>query len=90
MAYENVSSPVNFQRQVLGQKGFSFLDSAGTNFTAPGQFTRAFAALEDCVVSATAESGDNLVSVTIPAGLTIYGLFSQFAVTSGKGLAYIA
>ena len=90
MAYENVSSPVNFQRQVLGQKGFRFLDSAGINFTAVGEHTRAFTALEECVLTVTSESGDDLSSVTIPAGVTIYGLWSQLAITSGKAIVYIA
>jgi hypothetical protein len=90
MAYENVNATPNFQRQVLGQKGFRFLDSAGTNFTPVGEFTRAFTALEQCTLTLTAESGDNLSSVTVPAGVTIYGLWSQLAITTGKAIVYIA
>lgn len=88
MAYENVSSPVNFQRQVLGQKGFRLIVAAGAGQA--GEFYRAITATDDAVISVTAEAGDSLASVTIPAGVTVYGLFSTISVTSGKIIAYIA
>ena len=88
MAYENVNATPNFQRQVLGQKGLRLIGAAGTGQA--GEFYRAITAADDAVISATAEAGDSLVSVTIPAGVTVYGLFSTLSVTSGKIIAYIA
>jgi hypothetical protein len=88
MAYENVSSPVNFQRQVLGQKGLRTIRTGGAGTS--GEFYRAITVLADAVISTTAEAGDNLSSAAIPAGVTVYGLFSSVSVTSGEVLAYIA
>ena len=88
MSYENVSSPEKFQRQVLGQKGLRLIGASGSGQA--GEFYRAITATDDAVISATAEAGDSLVSVTIPAGVTVYGLFSTISVTSGKIIAYIA
>jgi len=88
MAYENVNATPNFQRQVLGQKGLRTIGAAGTGTA--GEFYRAITATDDAVISATSEAGDNLLSVAIPAGVTVYGLFSTLSVTSGKIIAYIA
>ena len=88
MSYENVSSPVNFQRQVLGQKGFKKLRTGGTSIS--GEFYRAITVLADAEITVTSEAGDDLTAETIPAGVTIYGLFSSITVVSGDVLAYIA
>jgi hypothetical protein len=88
MAYENVNATPNFQRQVLGQKGFRTIGAAGTGQA--GEFYRAITATDYSVISVTSESGDNLSSAELPAGVTIYGLFSAVSVTSGRILAYIA
>lgn len=90
MAYENVNATPNFQRQVLGQKGFRHIRVAGSS--PAGEFYRAITALEDTTFSSiTAESGDSPSTITIPAGVTIYGLFSAFTVSSaGNCIAYIA
>jgi hypothetical protein len=88
MAYENVNATPNFQRQVLGQKGFRAIGAAGTGTS--GEFYRAITATDYSVISVTSESGDSLSSAELPAGVTIYGLFSEVSVTSGRILAYIA
>ena len=88
MSYENVNATPNFQRQVLGQKGLRSVRAGGTGTS--GEFYRAITVLADAVISTTAEAGDSLSSVTIPAGVTVYGLFSSVSVTSGEVLAYIA
>lgn len=88
MAYENVNATPNFQRQVLGQKGFRQIISGGSGQSE--EFYRAITALETSTVTITAQSGDNLSSVDIPAGVTIYGLFSDVTVDSGNVLSYIA
>ena len=88
MAYENVNATPNFQRQVLGQKGLRSIRTGGTGTV--GEHYRAITVLADAVISTTADAGDSLSSVTIPAGVTVYGLFSAVTVTSGEVLAYIA
>ena len=88
MAYENVSSPVNFQRQVLGQKGFRKLRTGSASIA--GEFYRAITIVDDATISVTSEAGDDLVSELFPAGVTIYGLFSSITVVSGDVIAYIA
>ena len=81
MSYENVNATPNFQRQSLGQKGLRVLGAAGTGQT--GEFYRAITVTDDAVLTLTA-------AVEIPAGITVYGLFSAVTVVSGKALAYIA
>ena len=88
MAYENVNATGNFQRQVLGQKGFRKLRVGGSGTA--GEFYRAITVLADASITVTSEAGDDLTAETIPAGVTIYGLFSSITVVSGDVLAYIA
>jgi len=88
MGFENVNATPNFQRQVLGQKGFRKLTTGGSGTS--GEFYRAITVLDDAVISTTSEAGDNLTALSIPAGVTIYGLFSAVSVTSGDVIAYIA
>jgi len=88
MAYENVNATPNFQRQVLGQKGFRKLRTGSASIS--GEFYRAITVLDDAVITTVSESGDDLTAGTIPAGITIYGLFSSITVVSGDVLAYIA
>ena len=82
MAYENVNATPNFQRQVLGQKGFRKFRT--------GKFYRAITVLADASITLTSEAGDDLTAEAIPAGVTIYGLFSSITIVSGDVLAYIA
>jgi len=88
MAYENVNATGNFQRQVLGQKGFRKFRTGSASIS--GEFYRAITVLDDTVITTVSESGDDLTAETIPAGITIYGLFSSITVTSGDLIAYIA
>lgn len=88
MAYENVSSPVNFQRQVLGQKGFRLISAGGAGTA--GEHYRAITVLDDATITLTADAGDGITSAAIPTGVTIYGLFDSISVTAGKIIAYIA
>ena len=88
MAYENVNATGNFQRQVLGQKGFRKLRTGTTSNV--GEFYRAITVLADASITLTSEAGDGLTTETVAAGITIYGLFSSITVVSGDVLAYIA
>jgi len=88
MAYENVNATPNFQRQVLGQKGFRKLTTSGSGTA--GEFYRAITVLADASITLSSEAGDDLTTEAIPAGVTIYGLFSSITVVSGDVLAYIA
>lgn len=88
MAYENVNATPNFQRQVLGQKGFRKLRTG--NSSAAGEFYRAITVLADASITLTSEAGDDLTTETVAAGITIYGLFNSITVVSGDVLAYIA
>ena len=88
MAYENVNATPNFQRQVLGQKGFRKFRTGNTSNV--GEFYRAITVLADASITLTSEAGDDLTTETVAAGITIYGLFSSITVVSGDVLAYIA
>jgi len=88
MAYENVNATPNFQRQVLGQKGFRKISTGGSGTA--GEHYRAITALDYTTITVSSESGDDLSSVEIPAGVTIYGLFDSVSVTTGLVVAYIA
>jgi hypothetical protein len=88
VSYSNLTNPVNYQLQAFGQKGFR---NIGPSFVSvSGEYYRAFIVINDAVVSATSEEGDNLSFETLIAGTVIYGLFSSVAVQSGSVLAYIA
>jgi uncharacterized protein YcgI (DUF1989 family) len=78
------------QNIALGQVGSVFIDDTAQH---TGDFV-AITAIEDSVVDVsrctniaeTMEDAD--VDFTIPAGLTIFGRFSVFCLTSGKVIAY--
>ena len=88
MAYENVNATPNFQRQVLGQKGFRYLSGSASGTS--GEHYRAITVLDDATLTVTSESGDGLTSIDVPAGVSIYGLFKTVSISAGKILAYIA
>lgn len=88
MAFENVNATPNFQRQVLGQKGFRKLRTGNTSIS--GEFYRAITVLADASITLTPVSGDALTTEAVSAGVTIYGLFSSITIVSGDVLAYIA
>ena len=88
MGFENVNATPNFQRQVLGQKGFRKLRTGSTSIS--GEFYRAITVLADASITLTSEAGNDLTTETVAAGITIYGLFSSITIVSGDVLAYIA
>jgi hypothetical protein len=88
VGYNNITNPVNYQLQSFGQNGFRNIASGFSPVS--GEFYRAITVLSDAVITVTATSGDNLSSVTLLAGTTIYGLFSAVSVSSGTVIAYIA
>ena len=88
MAYENVNATPNFQRQVLGQKGFRKFRTGSASIS--GEFYRAITVLADASITVTSEAGDDLTTESVAAGITIYGLFSSITVVSGDVVAYIA
>lgn len=75
----------NANLQAFGQQGFDYQSGAGA---LNAHKYVAVTALENCVISTVSSYGDNLNTVTIPAGLTVYGLFTEVTVDSGKLLAY--
>lgn len=88
MAYENIQAEPNFFRQTFGQKGFRRITSSFSPVT--DEQYRAISAIEDTTISVVSYAGDNLTSIAIPAGFTLYGLFSSVTVASGSVIAYIA
>ena len=87
MAKANLSVPGNFQRAAFGQNGFDYLTGNAANLE--GDFV-AIQALSQAVISVTVGVGDALTSVTVPAGVTIYGYFTSIDLASGTILAYRA
>ena len=88
MGFENVNATPNFQRKVLGQKGFRKLRTGSVSIS--GEFYRAITVLADASITVTSEAGNDLTTETVAAGITIYGLFSSITIVSGDVLAYIA
>lgn len=75
----------NSNLQAFGQSGFDYQSGSGT---LNAHKYVAITTLESSVISTASAAGDSLGTVTIPAGLTIYGLFTEITVDSGKLLAY--
>ena len=77
------------QNAQMGQAGSVFIDDVAQH---TGPFA-AITAIEDSVVDVSdctniALTMTDAADFTIPAGLTIYGNFSVFSLTSGKVIAY--
>lgn len=77
------------QNATMGQVGSVFIDDTGQH---TGIFV-AISAIEDSVVDVSdctniADTMEDAVDFTIPAGLTIYGRFEVFSLASGKVIAY--
>jgi len=89
---------VEAQNAALGQAG-AIVETGTTAIT--GKNIVAIQFIEDTVFSALtpadttngygvpAANGDTLASVTLPAGMTIYGRWTAFTLASGKIIAYI-
>lgn len=88
MAFENINAAPNYFRQSFGQKGFRRITSSFTPVA--GEEYRVIVPVEDAVVTVVSLAGDSLTSVTLPAGYSLYGLFSSVSVASGSVIAYIA
>lgn len=88
MAYSNLNNTQNHQLATFGQKGFDLL--TGSQSALLATHYNAVTCLEDAVLTVTSVNGDNLSGVVVPAGGTIYGLFTAVSITEGTVLAYIA
>jgi hypothetical protein len=89
MAYRNLNLQSNFQLATFGQNGFKKLASGGS-LTDANESYIAIHALEDITLTVTAAKGNGLTSEDIPAGDTIYGLFSNVSISAGRCICYIA
>jgi hypothetical protein len=72
----------------VGQNGAHYVTSGGTN----GKFG-AIQATEDAVFSILVASnwtGESTAGLKLPAGASIFGAFTSFALASGKVIAYNA
>lgn len=86
MAFENIVKTGNFQQSLVGDYGFSYLTTGGSETAS----FRAIQALEDSSVTTTTTVGDALTEVIIPTGSVIWGKFDSVAVVAGKVIAYKA
>jgi hypothetical protein len=88
MSYANITNPANFQLQDFAQFGFRVIT---TDFIpVPGEQYRTLYVLQDAVVTATTQKGDDITSKAILAGTLLHGLFNGVSITSGRVLAYAA
>jgi hypothetical protein len=79
-----IDSLLNFQ---FARKGGIFIDDTSVHEPeAPYQFI-AIQAIEDAELKATGNIL-NADSITLAAGISIYGIFSNITLTSGKVIAY--
>jgi hypothetical protein len=86
--YANINNPANFQLQDFAQFGFRVIT---TDFIpVPGEQYRTLYVLQDAVVTATTQKGDDITSKAILAGTLLHGLFNSVSITSGRVLAYAA
>ncbi len=86
--YANITNPANFQLQDFAQFGFRVIT---TDFIpVPGEQYRTLYVLQDAVVTATTQKGDDITSKAILAGTLLHGLFNSVSITSGRVLAYAA
>jgi hypothetical protein len=88
MSYTNLNNPANYQLQSFGQDGMRTIST--TQAYVEGEYYRVLVATEDSTLSATSMVGDDLASIDVYAGTTIYGLFTAVTVTAGEVTAYLA
>ena len=88
MGFSNLNNTQNHQLATFGQKGFDYL--SGTASTSLATHYNAITVLDDCVLTVTSTTGDSMSSVEVPAGVTVYGLFTSVSIAGGSILAYIA
>tara|TARA_R110000824_G_scaffold156675_1_gene329863 strand:- start:1267 stop:1572 length:306 start_codon:yes stop_codon:yes gene_type:complete len=94
----NKLSVIEAQNAALGQAG-AIVETSTTAIT--GKNIVAIQFIEDTIFTALTPAdtthgygvgsynGDTLGSVTLPAGMTIYGRWTAFTLASGKVIAYI-
>ena len=88
MSYSNLANPGNHQLATFGQKGFDYVTAGSAD---GATHWNAIQVIESAVVTVVSSNGDSFTSLTIPAGVVVYGLFTTVTVTgSGKVLAYKA
>lgn len=69
-------------------RGFRLITDGGTHTT--NEVYHTIQIIAEAVVTITnGAGGDNLTSVTLPAGTVLYGVFTDISVTSGTIIAYI-
>jgi len=78
----------DYFRASLGQNGFDFVTNGSANGASRWN---AIQVIETAVVTVVSSTGDSFTSLTIPAGMVVYGAFTTVTVVGGgKVLAYIA
>ena len=88
MADSNLASAPDYRLLAFGQFGSEYI-VAGETGTATIVY-KANTVLEAASLTLTQIKGDaTLTTIPVPAGVTIYGLFTAVSVVSGKVLAYI-
>ncbi len=88
MSYSNLANPGNHQLATFGQKGFNHL--TGSQTANLGTHYNAITCLATATLTVVSVNGNDLTSISIPAGITIYGLFTTVTIAEGTVLAYIA
>lgn len=84
MAGNKLVHDYNANLQAFGQSGFDYV----TTGTIDTHTYIAITVLATASISVVSDGGDDLSSVSIPAGVTIYGKFSSVTVGSGRVLVY--
>lgn len=77
-----------FKEQSFGRNGFRIVES-GTSLPEAEAYS-VLQVIEEAEVTVVSQTGDSLNSETLTVGTTLYGLFSNVVVASGKLIAYIA
>ena len=86
----------NIEKQSFGQAGATYLSGLGSALTTGAKDICAITFIADSVIASTTswpeltDSGGNFDSDIFPAGVTIYGQFTQVTLTSGAALCYHA
>jgi hypothetical protein len=84
MAGNKLVHNYNANLQAFGQSGFDYVTTGTINT----HTYIAITVLATASISVVSGGGDDLSSVSVPAGVTIYGKFSSVTVASGRVLVY--
>lgn len=72
------------------QSGGEGLKILNNSYTDNNDVFRALSALEETVVEFTnTKKGTKTISITIPQGMSVYGLFKNIQITSGTLIGYL-